>query len=296
VTVGGRRRSVDAAASEQEASWLGYAALDAGWGSNFMAATSDLAEAARRWRGWSYLAVESVKNQYRRTVLGPWWMTIQTAFLVSGLAMLFGAILGQDLHSFLPYVAVGMLGFNLLAGMTRYGSDVFIHNAGVIKSTRQPLSALLLRGIAVEAIQFSHNMIIYVALVALGVISVSPQTLIAIPVLLFLLLNGLAVGMWLGPTVARFRDVGPLVTSILQVLMFFTPIFWRVDALHPSKRAALLEWNPFAYLLDALREPLLGTGLHMATFRGAAVITAVNVVLGVLVFTHARSRLPYWVA
>ena len=64
--------------------------------------------------------------------------------------------------------------------------------------------------------------------------------------------------MWLGPTVARFRDVGPFVASVLQMMMFFTPVFWRVDEISEGSRAVLVRWNPFAYLLALFREPLLG--------------------------------------
>src|SRR3954447_13728563 len=106
-------------------SWTGYAPLDAGPLVAFQAAASDLAEGFRRWRSWRYLAVETVKNSYRRTVLGPWWLTLQTAAFVMGLAVIFGQILHESFHDFLPYVAVGLILFNLLAGLTRAGTTVF---------------------------------------------------------------------------------------------------------------------------------------------------------------------------
>ncbi len=40
-------------------------------------------------------------------------------------------------------------------------------------------------------------------------------------------LNALGVAFWLGPLVARYRDVGPGVLSILQVAIFFSPVFYR---------------------------------------------------------------------
>ena len=98
--------------------WHGYAPLDASLGAQMRAAAGDVAEGIRRWRSWTYLAVESVKNQYRRTVIGPWWLTLQTAAYVFGLAILFGAIFRRPLDEFVPYVAGGFIGFQLLAGLT----------------------------------------------------------------------------------------------------------------------------------------------------------------------------------
>ena len=85
------------------------------------AAAGDVAEGLRRWRSWTYLAVEAVKNQYRRTVIGPWWLTLQTSAYVVGLAVLFGAIFHQPLDEFVPYVAAGFIGYTLLAGLTGQG-------------------------------------------------------------------------------------------------------------------------------------------------------------------------------
>jgi ABC-type polysaccharide/polyol phosphate export permease len=260
------------------------------------AAMGDLAEGLRRHRSWAYLAVETVKNQYRRTVVGPWWLTLQTAAYAVGLGVLFGAIFRQPIDEFLPYVAFGFIGYSLLAGLSRAGSAVFVSNASTLKSTRQPLSVVLFRAVAVEVLQFGHQLVIVAAFLALGLVPLEPLVLLSLVAVALIVANGVAVGLWLGPTVARFRDVGPFVASILQVMIFFTPVFWQVDEIHPDSRTALVAWNPFAYLLGLFRDPLLGTWPSTATWVGTAIVTAVNCVLALWVFTRTRSRLPYWVS
>lgn len=284
------------AESSATLAWRGYAPLDASMGPRISAAAGDLAEGLRRWRSWTYLAIEQVKNQYRRTVIGPWWMTLQTAAMVSGLAVLFGSIFGQELRDFLPYIAGGFIGFWLLAGLTSQGAGVFINNASTLTSTRQPLSALVLHAVTFELLQFGHNLVIIGVLVAVGLVSLSVKLLLIVPAILIILVNGVAIGLWLGASVARFRDVGPLVASIMQMMMFFTPVFWRVDDVNGSGRNALVAWNPFAYLLDLFRDPLLGEFSSAATWTGVAGVTAVNVFLAAWVFSRSRSRLPYWVS
>lgn len=275
--------------------WTGYAPLDASGGVRARAALQDLAEGLRRWRSWTYLAVESVKNQYRRTVLGPWWLTLQTAAYVVGLAVIFSQILHEGLKAFLPYVAVGLIVFNLLSGLTRAGAGVFVNAAGTMKSTRQPLTSYVLRDAAVEFIQFGHNMLIFLVFMAARLVPLNIKMLIAIPIVLVIAVNGAFLGLWLGIAVARFRDVRPLVDSILQVLVFFSPVFYRLSNLG-GNRQALLGWNPFTYLIGAFRSPLIGAPLRFYDFVGTAVVTVVNVALGMYIFSRARSRLPYWVA
>ncbi|MBK5307529.1 MAG: ABC transporter permease [Frankiaceae bacterium] len=275
--------------------WHGYAALDAPPGERARAATGDLAEGFRRWRLWTFLALNEIKSQYSRTVVGPWWLTLQTLVYVAGITFLFGTLFHQPVRVFLPYVAIGVIVFSLLGGMTRFCANVFVGEASSIVSSRQPLSALLLRGVSVEFLQFAHHLVILVVIAAAGLLVFNVATLLVIPALLLIALNGFALGLWLAPAVARFRDIGPVVASVLQMLSFFTPIFWRVDSLSGQKRASLLAWNPFYYLLETIRGPLLGNAaLH--PFVGAVVITAVNVGAGMLVFSHTRSRIPYWIS
>lgn len=276
--------------------WHGYAPLDASMGAQMRAASGDVAEGIRRWRSWTYLAVESVKNQYRRTVIGPWWSTLQTAAFVFGLAILFGSIFGRPLDEFLPYVAGGCIGFFLLSGLTSQGAGVFANNGSTLTSTRQPLSGLVFHAAAVELLQFAHGMVIVGALVALGFVPLSLKLLLVAPAILIIMVNGLAIGLWLGPTVARFRDVGPFVEAIMRMMMFFTPVFWSVDDVKSSARDAVVVWNPFAYLLDLFRDPLLGELPSAMTWTGVAAVTTTNLILAAWVFSRTRSRLPYWVS
>jgi ABC-type polysaccharide/polyol phosphate export permease len=277
-------------------SWTGYAPLDADARVQFQAAMSDIREGLRRWRSWNYLAVENVKNRYRRTVLGPWWLTLQMVIFIVGISIVFGHLLHTNLRTFLPYVGLGFIAFSLLTGLTRAGADVFITGSSTLKSTRQPLSNLVLRDVGVEFIHFAHNMVIYVVFLAIGLVPLSPKILIALPIVVVIAANGLFVGLWLGIAVARFRDVQPFINSILGVAVFFSPVFYRLDNLSTGIRNALLVWNPFTYLIMAFRAPLIGEPLLTSYYVGTAIVTVVNIALGLAVFTRARSRLPYWVA
>lgn len=277
-------------------SWTPYAPLDAGPKAKFEAAIGDLREGLRLWRNWSYLAAENMRNNYRRTVLGPWWVTVQVALWATGIAIVFGQVNHTPLRSFLPYVAIGYMTYGLVTGLTRAGASVFVRNAGTLKSSRQALSSLVLREVAIEFLKFAHTLVIYLVIVAARLVPLSPKILIGLPVLALVAINGLLVGLWLGPAIARFRDLEPFVESILGVAIFFSPIFYHVGRLSLGVRAAVLTFNPFSYLINAFRAPLIGDPLLSSYYLGLGIVTAVNVLLALAVFAAARSRLPYWVA
>jgi lipopolysaccharide transport system permease protein len=275
--------------------WTAYAALDAGPVVRLRAAGADIAEGFARHRAWRYLAAEQVKNSYRRTVLGPWWLTAQTATFVTGVAFVFSHLQHTAIKSFLPYVAVGFLAYVLLQGLVRSGANVFTSRAGIIKSTRQPLSSLVLREVMVQLIQFAHHVVIIVCFFAFGLIDPSWWLLAAPAALAVMLINGFLLSLWLGPIVARYRDIAPAIDSVLNVIIFFTPVFYRKSDLQGAQ-AALVGWNPFTYFIDLLRAPVLGQRPSLSTLVGSVAFTIGNLVLATFVFSRSRSRLPYWVS
>jgi ABC-2 type transport system permease protein/lipopolysaccharide transport system permease protein len=129
---------------------------------------------------------------------------------------------------------------------------------------------------------------------ALSLVPLTPKALIAVPIIALIAVNGCLMALWLGPAVARFRDVDPFVASILQMLVFFTPIFYRAKDLGP--RSAVIRWNPLTYVLGSLRDPLIGAPLVPRNYLIFGAITVFNIVVGLLVFSRSRSRIAYWIA
>lgn len=273
----------------------GYAPLDAPFHVKAVAAAVDLGSGLSRYPNARYLAVETMKNQYRRTVLGPWWITAQSALYTLGLALIFGQIQHTPLRDFLPFVSTGYLFFLLLNGLVSSAVAAFTGASSVITSTRQPLTGLVLRDVTVQFLQFGHNAVILMVIFAIGLIAPS-ATLLLVPVLLAVTaVNAFALTCWLGPLVARYRDVGPAVLSVLQVSIFFTPVFYKSRGL-TGGAATLIQLNPFGYFINAFRSMVVGDLPSLTDVAVLGGITVANLVLGAVVFAGTRSRIPYWVS
>jgi ABC-type polysaccharide/polyol phosphate export permease len=202
--------------------------------------------------------------------------------------------MGQDLKTFIPYVAIGFIVFNWMTTMLSGGSTCIVLNSPSIKTSTGPLSIYALSNFASATIQFAHNcvVIVFVVVVFQGYVD---WTIVVLPLaLLVVAINGIAIGLWLGPVVARYRDVGPIITALTSVLFFFTPIFWKTSDLSNAQVAGLAGWNPFAYLLEFVRDPILGTWPRGIVWLGVAIITVVNVSAGIVHFGRTRDRLAYW--
>jgi ABC-type polysaccharide/polyol phosphate export permease len=254
----------------------------------------DIRAGLTRWPVWWTLSWQRIRSQYRRTYLGPWWITVQQVVFVAGLSLLFGFLLKQDLQTFVPYVTIGFISFSWMTGMITGGATSITANGATIQTAPGPLSTFALANFASNTIQFAHNAIVIVLVIVIFQVPLT-WTVVIVPVALALIaLNGIAGGLWLGPLVARFRDVGQIVNSLVQVLFFFTPIFWVTTDLSKSQLAVIAGWNPLAYFLELLRAPLLGQTPTTAVVIGACGFTIANCLIAVVYFGHSRDRLAYW--
>ena len=82
------------------------------------------------------------------------------------------------------------------------------------------------------------------------------RSIAALPAVGLIAINGFWISILLGMLSARFRDVPPIVASLLQVGFFLTPVFWPIEALRDW--APIAAFNPIFAAIDVVRAPLLG--------------------------------------
>ena len=97
-------------------------------------------------------------------------------------------------------------------------------------------------------------------------------------------MTGFAISVILGIICARYRDIPPIVQSVMQVAFFLTPIFWRPQDL--GGRAILIDFNPFHHYVEILRGPLMG--YVAAPVSWVAVLVMMVFLLGVAVWLLRR--------
>ncbi len=92
---------------------------------NIKKALHDIQSGWARRELWSTLGMHDVRQRYRRSTLGPFWITISLAVMVFALGLLYGQIFGQDLREYLPFIAVGFVIWNLISTLILKGCETF---------------------------------------------------------------------------------------------------------------------------------------------------------------------------
>lgn len=261
--------------------------------SDFVRAWIDLRRSVGAVHIWGMLGWQEIRLRYRRSTLGPLWLTLGTGVMIAAMGPLYGKLLNQDMSAYLPLLAIGLIVWNLLAALVNESCTAFIVAESLIKQMDLPLSIHVLRGVWKNTIIFGHNFI-----VLLVVLLIFPQAwgwnILLLPLsLLLIVFNGWWAGLFLGMAGARFRDLSPIVGSVVQIMFFLTPVLWSIDQLGRHRWVAL--WNPLYHFLEIVRAPLLGREIAPGTWLMVVAVTVIGWMLTFLLFSRFRARIAYWV-
>jgi lipopolysaccharide transport system permease protein len=243
-------------------------------------------------RLWGTMGWLDIAQRYRRSVVGPLWITASLGLFVIGLSVTYGALFNMSLREYIPYIAVGMIVWTLISSFLTEGCTSFISAEASIKQMPAPVCIHVLRVVARAMIMFAHNFVIYLAVLLVFQILPGWNVLLAIPALAIVIANGIGFGLTLGTLSARFRDIPPLMTNVIQMMFFVTPILWRPEAL--GSRTIIAEVNPLYHLIEILRLPLLGTAPPTLSWAIALAFTIANLGIAFFVYARLRWRIPYW--
>jgi ABC-2 type transport system permease protein len=289
---------------------------------SFSRAFQDLSDALRARELWAHLGWQDIKQRYRRSTIGPLWITVGMAVTALALGIVNSALFGTGIATLLPSVTTGLILWAFINGCIVEGAETFIANEGMIKQLPSPISVYAFRTVWRQTLYLAHNMVVYVLVLLIffgsldhpyhvvdrpGAIlhpGLGWSMLLAVPALALIMVNGAWVVLLLGVVATRFRDIPPVIQSFITMLFYATPIMWSMDQVLAAHQASgssgafyvtLLKFNPIYHFVEILRAPLVGqveSWVHWAVVGG---ITALGWGLALIALRNYRSRVAYWV-
>ena len=253
----------------------------------------DAGRGLRLWRLCWALGWLDVKLRYRGSVLGPFWLTASTAVMVASMGLIYSFLFKMDLRAYLPFLSLSLVLWGFISGMVNDSTSCFTQSEGMIRAMRMPFTVHAARVVIRNLLVLAHNVVVILVVFALFRLWPGVAMLQIIPALALWLLDGIAACILLGALGARFRDVTPIIGSVLQIVFFITPIIWKPELMRHGKR--WLPLNPFYDLLEIVRRPLLGGTLDPAVIWSAIGFSLALCALSGLLFSQVRARLAYWI-
>jgi ABC-type polysaccharide/polyol phosphate export permease len=252
-------------------------------------------EMLARVEQWSTLAWNDIKLRYRRTTLGPLWITLGLSATVFSVGILYGALFGNELTDYLPYFTVGLVTWTLLASAINDGCSVFLGAAGLIRAIPVPLVVHVYRMLARQLLILAHNFLLIVGLWLIFRWPLDANVLLLMPGLALNVIVALGLALFFGIVAARFRDVQLIVSMMLQLVFLTTPIMWQPKSLKGSAMSYVADFNPVYHLIEIIRRPLLNQTPTSTSWVISGAVAVGSFALGMAFYARYRHRVPFWV-
>jgi ABC-type polysaccharide/polyol phosphate export permease len=261
--------------------------------SSLRLAFDDVSEGLGNLHIWSALGWQDVKQRYRRSMLGPFWLTISTGLMVALMGPLYGKLFNQDFGAYFAFLTIGFVLWQLISQTVNESCTSFITAEGYIKQVKLPLSIHILRVVWRNVVYFLHNMLVVVVVLLYLKVPVGAALLLFPLSVLVFSFNAFLIGMILGVMCARFRDIPIIMLNLMQAAFFLTPILWQPAMLGRYEWSVNL--NPFYHFIEIMRAPLLGAWPSVLSWQVVGAITVVAFACALAILGRFRARVPYWV-
>ena len=244
-------------------------------------------------KSWWALSRQAIKISYRRTTLGPIWITLQQVAFVVGISLLYSQLFKVKSADMVPLVAFGIAFWGLLTGFITGAASNLIQQSQSIKSSTLPISFYVFSSVSQQLLTFFHSAVVLIPLAFVFDTTPRLATLITVPLaIVCVVINGFSIGLWLGPLSARYRDISASIPILIQIAMFLSPIFWSPSLL--GGRTWIVDYNPIAWMIETFRSPILGGDIRFDLWLQLIIFTCANLALGVTVLHRVRDKISYW--
>ncbi len=239
------------------------------------------------------MALIEIRGRYRRTVLGPLWNAASMGILVGTLGLVFSTVWNMDISTYLPYLASGFLVWLPMSQILLEGGHQFIGAEPILKQVKIPYTVFSCVNVLRNMIVMAHYLVVWAVVAFIFDVPVSWTTLLFVPGVILISINGLWISMLAGLSCARYRDIEPLLVNTMQIVLFVTPIMWAPERAG-RKGAIFVDVNIVHHFIEIVRAPLLGNVPALLSYQVIIGVTIIGWIITLMAFSRYRRYLVLW--
>ena len=245
------------------------------------------------------LTARELKARYRGSILGFFWSLVQPLLLLAVYSFVFGLVFQPRVGGAEPYalfLVCGLFPWVWLATSLTEGTVSLVASAGLIR--RAVFPAELLPAIPVVA-NLVHLLFAFPVVVA-GLLyarehgfAVGGPGILALPAIVLLELPAIAgVALALAALHAHFKDVKDILSNLLTLGFFLTPVLYPLASVQQPVLARLVRFNPATPFTLAYQDALFaGTFPRGQLWLEMAAVALVCWIVGATLFERLRETL-----
>ena len=244
--------------------------------------------------GW-IMGYQDYKMSNAGSRLGRYWPTIGMAIRIAFIGTIFSVLFNSSRGDYLPWLASGWIVWGFISSAFQRSANAYVSSKAIMLSLPLDKRSFVAQVIIKEGLSLMQNLPIMLTVVVLFSINLGWQVSLFIPAAIITSLFLMGMGLMLGPLVARYRDFGPFISSILGVMFFVLPIMWRPQDLGDGITRILVGFNPFYHYLQLVRLPLVNEVPTLANWSLATLGALLAISIGLLIHKKTIDKVVYWV-
>ena len=250
-----------------------------------------------RYRGLvRTLVTRELKARYRGSALGFFWSFINPLLLLLVYTFVFSVVLpgfrdDPEIQPYALFMFCGLLPWFWFSSSLLEASGALIVHGNLIKKVQFPAEILPIVAVVANMFHFFFALPILGLFLVLYQRPVQVVELVWFPVVVFVqLVLTLGIGLVLSALTVHFRDLRDILSNLLTLWFFTTPIIYPMSLIPPSGKVFMDFLNPFAHLAISYQEILFYTGPfgHWKWLLALAVASSGVFLVGYALFDRLR--------
>ena len=237
------------------------------------------------------LALRDIKVRYKQTVFGVAWVILQPLITTLIFTIFLGKLarIPSDNIPYPLFAYTGLLAWTFFSGAVTNTGTSLVSNANLITKVYFPRMVIPGAAIGARLLDLGIGFVMLAGMMFYyGLAPTWRLLLLPLPVALLTLLS-LGIGMWMSALNVKYRDVGAILPTLIQLWMYASPVVYPLS-LVPPKWQWLYLLNPMTGIINAFRSSVLGQALDWPSLAASAVATLVLLAYSVLVFRRMEKQ------
>lgn len=249
---------------------------------------------------WMALVQNDLRTRYRRSAIGIGWSLLQPIAMTIVLCAVFCQLFSLSVRDFAPSLLSGLTFWAFMSAVVMQGCQCYFQGESYIRQHPAPLAIYPLRTTLGAGFHFLLGLgVVLVFIWAVKGFGNLPVLISLVPIFALLFVIGWSLSVCMGVLNVMFQDAQHLIEVLMQVMFYVTPIIYPpsllLSKLEKMNAAWLVNLNPFAVLLELIRQPLLHGQMPSWTICGlSSLIALVTVSVASLVLWRYEKRLIFY--
>ncbi len=223
-----------------------------------------------------------IKVKYKQTALGVLWVMLQPLLMMIIFTFFFGRMLGIASEG-MPYPVFafsGLLLWNFFSSAITNAGNSMVQNSAIIKKIYFPRLIIPVSSILSAWVDLMVALILFIIFLSFYPVSVNILELFLFWPAAFILsvVSALGLGCWLSALMVKYRDFRFVVSFVIQVAFFLTPIVYPVSKISYPFLKYILAVNPMYGAITLFRVPMMESAVDYS-------LVGISVLSGLLMLT-----------